>query len=92
METERDASDGAFLNALHEVSGEAGNLVPESLGLDHSNVVDDSLIYMEVVGQLAVVLLNKCSGGSLNSLSSNSSLRGKEKDGGVNNVNGKVSD
>ena len=80
------------------MGGETGNLVSKSLGLDDCNVVDDSLIYMEVVGQpkhtieqvseetrsscfcnsgrylLAVVLLNKCSGCSLNSLGSNSAL------------------
>ena len=51
LETEGDASDGALQDALHEVGGEAGNLVSKSLGLDDRNVVDDSLIYMEVVGQ-----------------------------------------
>ena len=56
------------------MGGEAGDLVAETLGLDDSNVVDDSLIYMEVVGQLAVVLLNQCSGGSLNSLGPYSAL------------------
>jgi hypothetical protein len=39
------------LDALHKVSGETSDLVSESLGLDHCNVVDNSLIYMEVVGQ-----------------------------------------
>lgn len=33
------------------MGGETGNLVSKSLGLDDCNVVDDSLIYMEVVGQ-----------------------------------------
>merc|ERR1711990_426798 len=75
LKSERDASDWTLLDALHEMGGETGNLVSKSLGLDHCNVVDDSLIYMEVAGQLAVVLLNKCSGGSLNSLGSNSAHR-----------------
>lgn len=30
---------------------EAGDLVSESLGLDSTDVIDDSLVYMEVVGQ-----------------------------------------
>lgn len=51
LESERDASNGSLLDALHQMGGEAGNLVSKSLGLDHCNVVDDSLIYMEVVGQ-----------------------------------------
>jgi len=33
------------------VSGEASNLVSKSLCLDLTDVIDDSLIYMEVVGQ-----------------------------------------
>jgi hypothetical protein len=33
------------------MGGETGNLVSKSLCLDLSDVVDDSLIYMEVVGQ-----------------------------------------
>jgi len=33
------------------MSGEAGNLVSKSLGLDHSNMVDNSLVDVEVLGQ-----------------------------------------
>jgi hypothetical protein len=35
------------------VGREAGNLVSKSLCLDLADVIDDSLIYMEVVGQPA---------------------------------------
>jgi hypothetical protein len=49
LEAEGDAADGALLDALHEVGGVAGNLVSQSLGLDDGDVVNDSLIYMEVV-------------------------------------------
>jgi len=45
------------LNALHEVGGETGNLVSKSLGLDDCNVVDDSLINMEVAGKPAQTML-----------------------------------
>jgi len=72
LESERDTSNGSLLNALHKMGGKAGNLVSKSLGLDDCNVVDDSLVHMEVLGQFAVVLFNKCSGSSLNSLGSNS--------------------
>ena len=51
LESEGDASDGSLLDSLHQVSREAGDLVSESLGLDLTDVVNDSLIYMEVVGQ-----------------------------------------
>ena len=33
------------------MSSEAGNLVSKSLCLDDGNIINDSLIYMEVVGQ-----------------------------------------
>jgi hypothetical protein len=33
------------------MGGKAGNLVSKSLGLDDCNVVDDSLVHMEVLGQ-----------------------------------------
>merc|ERR1711953_1065902 len=73
LKSEGNASDGSLLDSLHQVGREAGDLVSESLGLDRTDVINDSLIYMEVVGQLSVVLLDKCSGGSLNGLGSYSS-------------------
>ena len=51
LETKRDTSDGPLLNSLHQVSGETGNLVAKSLCLDLADVIDDSLVDMEVVGQ-----------------------------------------
>ena len=51
LESEGDTSDGALGDSLHQVGGVTGNLVSESLGLDLSDVVDDSLVNMEVVGQ-----------------------------------------
>ena len=51
LKSEGDASDGSLLDSLHQVSREAGDLVSESLGLDLTDVINDSLIYMEVVGQ-----------------------------------------
>ena len=74
LKTERDTTDGTLLDSLHQVSGKTSNLVSESLGLNDSNVINDTLVGMEVNGELTVVLLNDGSGGSLNSLYSNSSL------------------
>lgn len=51
LESERNASDGSLLDSLHQVSREAGNLVSKSLCLNLADVVDDSLVHMEVVGQ-----------------------------------------
>lgn len=53
LQPERNASHGFLLDSLHQVSREAGNLVSKSLCLDLADVIDDSLIYMEVVGQPA---------------------------------------
>jgi hypothetical protein len=36
------------------VSGETSNLVTETLGLDHGDVVDDSLVGVEVIGKPAI--------------------------------------
>lgn len=61
------------------------NLVSHSLGLDDGHIIDDSLVEVEVLGKsatvsqttdvylLSVVLLNDGSGGSLDSLGSDSS-------------------
>ena len=49
LKLERDASNGSLLDSLHQVGGEASDLVSQSLGLDHGHIVDDALVYMEVV-------------------------------------------
>ena len=51
LESEGDATDWALLNTLHKVTGVASNLVSEFLGLDDCNVVDNSLVDMEVSGE-----------------------------------------
>jgi len=51
LESEGDASDGALGDSLHQVGGVTSNLVSESLGLDDGDIVDDSLVDVEVVGQ-----------------------------------------
>ena len=49
LKSEGNASDGSLLDSLHKMGREAGDLVSESLGLDLTDVSDDSLIYMELV-------------------------------------------
>lgn len=51
LKFKRDASDWSLLDTLHQVRGVSGNLVSKSLCLDDGHIIDDSLIYMEVVGQ-----------------------------------------
>merc|ERR1712225_197687 len=58
LELERDAANGALLDALHEVGREAGNLVAQALRGDDGNLVADLLVGVEVKGQARVVLLD----------------------------------
>ena len=46
------------------------NLVSHSLGLDDGDIIDDSLVDVEILGQFTVVLLDDSSGGSLDGLGS----------------------
>lgn len=55
-----------------------GNLVSESLRLDDGDVIDDTLVGVEIVGEFSVVSLNDGLGCSLNSLGSDSSLHHSE--------------
>jgi len=51
LKSEGNSSDGSLLDSLHEMGREAGDLVSESLCLDGGDIIDDSLVHMEVVGQ-----------------------------------------
>ena len=53
LEAQGNSADGADGDALHQVSGETSDLVAETLGLDNCNVVDDSLVGVEVGGEPA---------------------------------------
>merc|ERR1719379_3018473 len=68
LELERDAAHRALLDALHEVSSEPGDLVPEALRLDLGNFLRDLLVDLEVERKLAVVLLNDQARSALDSL------------------------
>ena len=41
LELEGDAADGALLDTLHQVGGEARDLVAETLGRDNSLIITD---------------------------------------------------
>ena len=58
LKLEGDAADGALVNALHEVGGEAGDLVAHALGGGDGNLVDNSLVGVEVHRETGVVLLH----------------------------------
>ena len=61
MEAEGDATDGTLLDALHQVGGETGDLVAETLGLNNGDVVNDSLVGVEIVGEPAIKTHNRVS-------------------------------
>lgn len=75
LDLERDSLYWALLDSLHQVGSVAGDLVPESLGGHFGVVGQNLLVDVEIVGQFQVVLLNQLSGGSLNSLGSDSALQ-----------------
>jgi hypothetical protein len=54
LKAQGNSADGTDGNALHKVSGETGNLVTETLSLDDSNVIDNSLVGVEIGGEPAI--------------------------------------
>lgn len=74
LQLEGDTSDGTLLNSLHQVGGVTGNLVSQSLGLDNGDFLSQSLVGFKVKSQLGVESFNEHLGGSLHSLSSNTTL------------------
>jgi hypothetical protein len=74
LELEGDSADGALSDTLHQVSGEASNLVAQTLGGDLSDLADDLLVGGEVHSKLSVVLLNNDTSGLLDGLSSDATL------------------
>lgn len=74
LQLKRDASDGTLLNSLHQVGGVTSDLVTQSLGLDNGDFRSQSLVGFEVKSQLGVESFDEDLRGSLNSLSSNTTL------------------
>merc|ERR1719230_2412867 len=65
LKLERDASDGTLLNSLHKMRGITSNLVAKTFRLNNGDIINDALVEVEILRQLAVVLLDQRSGGSL---------------------------
>ena len=74
LELEGDSTDRSSSNTLHQVGGEASNLVTQTLGGDLSDLADDLLVGGEVDGELSVVLLDDHASGLLDGLSSDATL------------------
>jgi len=71
LELEGDTTDRTTLNTLHQMGGVTSNLVAETLRGDTSNFTADSLVGLEVDGELGVVELNDGLGSLLDGLSTN---------------------
>jgi hypothetical protein len=58
LKLEGDAADRASLDTLHQVGGEAGNLVSQSLAGNDGDLIDDALVGLKVEGEARVVSLD----------------------------------
>lgn len=74
LQAERDATDGATLDAAHQTGRVTGNLVAQTLGRNLSKVVEDALVGLEVQGELGVVLLDENAGSALNGFGADAAL------------------
>jgi hypothetical protein len=74
LQLEGNTTDGTALNTLHQVGGETGNLVAETLGGNDGHLVANLLVDLEVEGETGIVLFNNDSGGLLDGFSSNTTL------------------
>ena len=63
--------DGAALNTLHQMRHKSGNLVADPLGRNDRNLINDTLVGVEVKGQAAIVLLDDDAGGLFNGFITN---------------------
>lgn len=68
LQLEGDAADWSALDAAHEMGGEAGNLVPQTLGREDGDLLQHLLVGVEVQGHARVVLLDHLPGGLLHGL------------------------
>ena len=74
LQLERDTTDWATLDTLHQVGDVAGNFVADLLGRDFSDFFADTLVGGEVSGQFGIVLLDNDSSGTLDGFGSDETL------------------
>lgn len=74
LQTERDTADGALLDTFHQVGGETRDLVPQALGGDRGDLIEEALVGVEVQGETGVVLLNEHPRSTLDSLRPDATL------------------
>ena len=68
LKLDGDSPDSGLLKTLHQVGDETGDFVPQRLGRDQGDLLNDLLVGVEVKGELGVVLLNDDLGGLLDGL------------------------
>ena len=71
LQFEGNATDGTLLNAAHQVSDVACDLVTKTLGRNDSNLSAYTLINLKIEGQARVVFFNDGARRSLDSLCAN---------------------
>lgn len=75
LQLERDTADRTLLDTLHQVCGEARNLVAQALCRDQSHFVADALVGLEVQRETRVVLFDDDARCLLDSLGTDTALR-----------------
>merc|ERR1712112_95381 len=58
LQLDGDASDGSPLDSLHEMGGESGDLVPETLAGDDGDFLGNAFVGVEIRAQLGVIFLD----------------------------------
>lgn len=71
LELEGNTTNRTTLNTLHQMGSITGNLVAETLRGNDGDLIADSLVGLEIEGQLGVVSLNDDLGGFLDGLGTN---------------------
>ena len=68
LELEGDTANRTALDTLHQVGGETGDLVAQTLRGDDGNLIAETLVGFEVEGELGVVPLDHHLSGALDGL------------------------
>ena len=74
LKLQGDVTDGSLGNTLHKVGGESSNLVTHTLGGGDGDLIDDTLVGVEVKSKTGVVLLDDGTCGFLDGLGADSLL------------------
>jgi hypothetical protein len=72
LKLQGDVTDGSLGNALHKVGGETSNLVTHTLGGGDGDLIDETLVGVEVESETGVVLLDDGACGFLDGLRADS--------------------